>query len=121
MLASSPPETMEASPRILGRSKRGQYIKRGKWSSADELLRRCDRPNGMRGGISQEMAQKLAGSPVQDIARACYYAAAGEVDAMFETPDAVVSQRDLSAVSTPSDPAFDPIAPTHAFRPCSAA
>jgi serine/threonine-protein kinase len=59
---------------------------------------------------SRELARKLAGSDSRAplIETECYYAATGEVDAMFEALDAAYRQRSPGLPSFHNEPFFDP-------------
>jgi tetratricopeptide (TPR) repeat protein len=58
--------------------------------------------------LSQEWARKLAGSQGHTYGAAIYYAATGEVDAMFEALDGAHRQRDMRLVNIQYLPFFDP-------------
>ncbi len=61
------------------------------------------------GEPGQEWARKLAGSQGNSFGTAIYYAAAGEVDAMFEALEAACRQRDaFFIIMRPRMPFFDP-------------
>ncbi len=56
---------------------------------------------------SQEWARKLAGSHGHSVGAALYYAAAGEVDAMFEALEGAFQQRDYLMIRIQDLPFFD--------------
>ncbi len=60
--------------------------------------------DGERG---RELAAQLAGSNSRPIGAASYYAAIGEVDAMFEALDTAYQQRDPRLIETHNDPLYD--------------
>jgi len=57
---------------------------------------------------SQEWARKLTGSHGYTVGAAVYFAAAGEVDAMFEAPEGAYRQRDMRLFYIQNLPFFDP-------------
>jgi serine/threonine-protein kinase len=57
---------------------------------------------------SRECAQKLAGSHGQSLGTAIYYAATGEVDAMFDALEGNYHQRDVYLILFQGAPFFDP-------------
>ena len=57
---------------------------------------------------SQELVGELAGSHGRTAGAASYYAAAGEVDAMFEALDGAYQRRDPNLLHVQSQPFFDP-------------
>jgi eukaryotic-like serine/threonine-protein kinase len=71
------------------------------WSLAAAYSQAGDREH------SQEWARKLAGSHVHSVGAALYYAAAGEVDAMFEALDGAHRQRDYFMIQIQYLPFFD--------------
>ena len=56
----------------------------------------------------REWVRKLADSHCHTVGAAVYYAAVGEVDAMFEALDGAYLQRDLNLSYLPNHPFFEP-------------
>jgi tetratricopeptide (TPR) repeat protein len=74
----------------------------GAWFLATAYLQAGDRER------SQELARKLADSHGHTFGAAWYYAAAGEVDAMFEALNGAYRQRDPSLPLFQNEPVVDP-------------
>jgi eukaryotic-like serine/threonine-protein kinase len=74
----------------------------GAWGLAGAYHEAGDREH------SQELARKLAGPHSRTVAAALYYAAAAEVDSMFEALDAAYQRRDPGLATICHDPVFDP-------------
>jgi tetratricopeptide (TPR) repeat protein len=74
----------------------------GRWLLAVAYDQSGDRERG------RECARKLAGPSGHTAGDYVYYAAAGEVDAMFEALDAAFERRDFLLSSVQRDPFFDP-------------
>jgi len=73
------------------------------WSLAEAYHRVSDHER------SQEWARKMADSHPPDFGAASYYAATGEVDAMFEALDGAHRERDVNLIlNIQSLPLFDP-------------
>jgi TolB-like protein/tRNA A-37 threonylcarbamoyl transferase component Bud32/Tfp pilus assembly protein PilF len=77
------------------------------WSDAAWLLAAACHVAGDR-GQSEELVRKLASSHRHSNGAASYYAASGEVDAMFEALDGACREHDISYRPIQVDPVFDP-------------
>jgi serine/threonine protein kinase/Tfp pilus assembly protein PilF len=82
----------------------------GSWYLAAAYRQAGDREH------SQELVRKLADSHRRPVGAAIYYAATGEVDAMFEGLDAAYQQRDPGLAGFQNEPFFDPYRADPRFR-----